>query len=622
MPNVPQLIPENQFPKQAIQASVQEQPPVASLAGSSQIFTWNIASASDEITPWGRNVTVRDRQLRDFWPSEPFLAGAIYNNSLRDATFDWEVTGPEKVAAAVTDMLKSAIAGDTFGWVPFMKKLSLDLQTQDNGSFIELIRDPGMDANSRFKNESAPVIGIAHLDSNACIRTGRIDYPIVYTDLNGRQHKMAWYQVLPFADYPSPIQSMYGTGYCGVTRILRFAQIMRSILIYTNEKVSGRHIKQIHFVSGVSRQDIKDEMGRQQEDANNAGMLRFIPASILASLDPEKPVSTASIDLASLPDGFSFDENMKWYISVLALGFGVDYQEYAPLPGGNIGSSAQSMILHRKGNAKGPADFMRSLSEAFKNYGVLPRGCELTWKDRDEQEELERAQVRKSVMEEYALALRNFVLTPEAARKDAVARGIYDQAIIAGIEKDYGLGMIGAPKQMVGGTGGNTMAEDARRTPTGAQSETAGARLEKEISEQRKGFLDVIREIGKPREVVKEKVSPPVVNVDVHNHPGKPPVVNVNPQLHADLTARLVQPVQKQKTDSALTAAINKLAQAFSAQKAPEVKVENVVNVPEQQPAQVTVHSPVTVNMPERKPKSVEIEYDKQGKPIGLKPSN
>ena len=203
--------------------------------------------------------------------------------------------------------------------------------------------------------------------------------------------------------------------------------------------------------------------------------------SILASLDPEKPVSTATLDLASLPDGFDYDQEMKWYISSLALGFGVDYQEFAPLPGGNIGSSQQSMILHRKGSGKGPAVLMRMLSEAFRNYGVLPKGCEMRFNDKDEQEELERQTVRTKAMEEYAISIRNYILTPEAARRDLVARGIYDEKTIAGIPEDYGIKQMdkNQNKNPIGQTGGNTMVEDVKRNETGAQNETGGDRLRK-----------------------------------------------------------------------------------------------------------------------------------------------
>jgi len=480
MPRTPSLTPDSQFPEQAIQRSVQEFPKADNTGGFT--WTWNIASAADQIVPWGRAVAMRDRQLRDFWPTESYLAGAVANVSFRNSVFDWEIRGVgSKVQQAVTDILLSAIAGDSFGWVPFIQKFSQDLYTQDNGAFIELVRDEGQDANSRFKGALAPVLGIAHLDSNQCVRTGNPEYPIVYTNRAGEKHKLQWFEVIPFSDYPSAIEKMNGVGYSACTRILRMAQVARSILIFKDEKISGRQYKQIHFVSGVSKQDIKDEMMRGQEEANNSGMIRFILPAILASLDPEKPVSTATIDLASLPDGFNFDEDMKWYISGLALGFGVDYQEFAPLPGGNIGSSQQSMILHRKGSGKGPAVFMRMISEGFRNYGVLPRNVEMRFNDKDEQEELEKQQVRSKALEEYAMAIRNFILTPGAARADLVRRGIYDADTITGIPAEYGIKEMdpASKRNPVGQTGGNTVREDINRNDTGKPNETVGDRLRK-----------------------------------------------------------------------------------------------------------------------------------------------
>jgi len=484
MPRPPQLTPEDQFPQETIARTVQEFPKHIDNAGG-MTFTWNIASAADLVQPWGRNVMVRDRQLRDFFPTEPYLAGAIANVGMRSAALQWEIKGPsEKVSQAVSDMLLSAYGRDTFGWANFMLLFSQDLSVQDNGAFIELIRDPTVDAGSKYKGPLAPVVGIAHLDSNACIRTGIPEYPIKYTDRQGSVHKLRWYEVIPFSDQPSAIEKMNGVGYCAVSRVLRMAQIARSLAIFKDEKISGRHFKQIHFVSGVSRTDIRDEMTRGQEEANNSGMIRFIMPSILASLDPEKPVSTATIDLANLPDGFDFDQDMKWYISSLALGFGVDYQEFAPLPGGNIGSSQQSMILHRKGSGKGPAVLMRMLSEAFRNYGVLPRGYEMRFNDKDEQEELERQTVRTKAVEEMAIAVNTKMLTPEAAARDMVNRGIWDESTIKDIPKKFWEQAITSqekPKQPVGDRGGNTILEDAGRQNTGAQNLTIGDRLRKMV---------------------------------------------------------------------------------------------------------------------------------------------
>jgi hypothetical protein len=479
---IPALIPQSQFPDDAIRASVQAFPD-ANTPGGSMVFTWNIASAADTITPWGRAPMSRDRQLRDFWPTESYLAGAIVNVCWRNAAFDWEIRGPStSVEQAVTDMLRSAIAGSAFGWTEFAMSITEDAKTQDNGFFIELIRDPTMDGASPFKNERAPVLGIAHLDANQCVRTGNPEYPVYYTDRNGKTHKLAWYQVIPFSELPSTIETMNGVGYCAVTRVLRLAQIMKSICIFKDEKISGRQYKQIHIVSGPSRQDIDDIKKRGQEEANNMGLTRYIEPAILASLDPEKPVSVATINLANLPDGFNYDQEMKWYISGLALGFGEDYQEFAPLPGGGIGSSNQSTILHRKSSGKGPAMFMK-IAEALKNYGAMPRNCEQIFEDRDEEKVIDKQTLRKLFQEEMALAIRNDVMDPQRARQIGIKRGLYTEADFAGMPPDYGVVPIrSGPKQNIGQTGGNTVSEDSARTDVGTPNNTIGARLRKMIT--------------------------------------------------------------------------------------------------------------------------------------------
>jgi hypothetical protein len=207
--------------------------------------------------------------------------------------------------------------------------------------------------------------------------------------------------------------------------------------------------------------------------------VKYIMPVILASLDPEKPVSTATIDLASLPDGFDYDQEMRWYITGLALDFGVDYQDFAPLASGNLGSSSQSSMLDRKSSGKGPAVFMRKVSSAFKTYGVLPRGCELTFEYKNTQDELEKQEIRTKAMEEIALSLRNGVLTPQAARDDLVRRGIYTRETVAGIAEEYGKDILLRGKGNVGQIGGNTMSEDTSRQDTGAQSQSVGDRLRK-----------------------------------------------------------------------------------------------------------------------------------------------
>lgn len=488
MANIPRLAPEDQFPKEAISESVQVQPDPnvsSALNAVGTILTFMLASTADQITPWGRNPMIRDRQLRDFWPTESYLAGSVASVSFRNAAFDKEIKHKSKqIVRAVTDMLDTAIAGDMIGWVPFINRLSVDLYTQDNGAFIEVIRDPGMDADSRFKGSMAPVIGISNLDSNQCMRTGNAEFPVIYTDRESREHKLAWYEVICLSDLPSPIEKMNGIGVCSVSRALRLSQIMRSIALFKDEKIGGRNPRALHIVGGVSRSELDQATKRSIEQANNKGQMRYIDPIVLASLDPEKPVSSTTLELASLPDGFDLDQEMQWYIAGLALDFGTDYQEFAPLPSGNIGSSSQSFILNRKSSGKGPRTFMDTLSGAFSYYGVLPRDTKLVFNDKNEQEESERQEIRTKAAEEAAIIVNSKIFPPEVVAKSLVRRGIYEQDDFDNTPPEWWTNALKAAEneakgQPVGNRGGNTIGEDAGRTSSGKSSQTVGDRLRK-----------------------------------------------------------------------------------------------------------------------------------------------
>lgn len=356
-------------------------------------LTIQLASSADSFLPWGKDLAGRDKQLRAFWPQETFLAGAIYTCAATHAAFDWHLEGPPRVVSACQDLLNSANLGK--GWRDFVLKVTMDLLTQDNGAFVEVIR--------KGTRPYSPVVGINHLDAGACQRTGNREFPVLYSDFDGKIHKLSWFQVIDLAEFPSPIQSMFGAQYCAVTRTLRMAQILRDIAMYKGEKVSGRFERVIHIVGGPTNKQITDNLTKSRSEADNAGLTRFVLPVIVASLDPEKPVTHVQIDLAQLPDGFNWDDELKWYIAGLALGFGRDYQDFAPLPGKNLGSGQQSEVLHLKGQGKGPALFMRLLETAFNFQGVMPQSVTFSYDDQDlgqEKQEadvhLQRATVRKT----------------------------------------------------------------------------------------------------------------------------------------------------------------------------------------------------------------------------------
>lgn len=457
------------FPEEALRRSKQEFPPAGEqFTGISTIFTAMLANVGNRITPWGLSQKLRDQQLREFWPTEPFLAGALYGVSIRNASFEWEIEGPTKLETALTDMLNGAIAGSDFGWMPFITKTSQDFLSQDNGMFVELIRDPTVDVASKFKDEKAPIIGIAHLDANRCQRTGNPKTPVIYQDRQEKQHKLRWWEVMMVNDYPSAIETMNGVGYSCVTRTLIMAQIMYSISTFKDEKIGGRFFQQIHLISGPAKQEILDVMAGDEEKADNEGLLRFIKPAIVVSLDPEKPISKETIELAGLPDGFEFDTDLKWYITNIALNAGIDYQDLAPLPTGNIGSGEQSEILHRKSRGKGPAYWMELMQTNFSNYGIIPKPAKLVFKVKDVAEEMEQAEMRTKIAEEAAILVRSGIMTPKEVRERLVRHNIFDEEDLPPVEDDFGMDIIKPGNQQLRGTdGGNTIEEDAQRVSRG-----------------------------------------------------------------------------------------------------------------------------------------------------------
>lgn len=359
--------------------------------GSGQLLAFALATVADDITPWGTNPWIRDKQLRDFWPTEPILSGTIYSLAIRDAAMTLTFDGPPRTVQAIQNLFNSANLGK--GQLDFFLKLAIDLRTQDNGAFFELIRESD--------SETAAVIGLNHLDARQCRRTGNIDTPIIYTDRLGVQHKMAWYQIISLTELPSPIEVMNGMQYCFVTRVLRAAQVLRDMSIFKREKIGGRGPTDIHLVGGVAQSRIDDKLKIDAEKADNKGLLRYMDAVVVAGLDPTQSVSVASIPIKSLPDGFDEDTTLKWYIAWLALNAGLDYQDLAPLPGGGLGTSQQSVTLDRKSRGKGLAFVQKLILQALNFHGVLPRNVTARYEEEDNAAALDEETLRKARTERY-----------------------------------------------------------------------------------------------------------------------------------------------------------------------------------------------------------------------------
>lgn len=377
----------------------------------------NVASAADTITPWGGNFPLRDAQLRTFWPTEPYFASSLFTTVSQYAAFSWSLNGPPRSVRIGQEVLNNSQLGA--GWEALLEPFLIDYFTQDNGAFFEIVR---LEDDPR-----SPVIALNHLDSAKCERTGRPEQPVIYTDREGKRHHLPWYSAIAMSEFPAPIEEAHGIGYSALTRVLRGAQIMRDIGVVKQEKAGGRFTRQVHLVSGVQTKIIEDAMMQKQAAADVQGYLRYVQPLIIASLDPTAHVSKETIDLASIPDEYDETKALEAYITLIAMAFGGDYQSYAPMPGGGLGSASQSKIMNMKSRGKGPGLFMKRMERLFNFHGVLPRTVTFKFGDQDVAAQMELTEVRRSRALEREIRVRSGEITTEVARQIAVDSGDLDE---------------------------------------------------------------------------------------------------------------------------------------------------------------------------------------------------
>lgn len=404
------------LPEPPISRSVIKQPDLQAAEGFSD-FILSIGPVGDSFHPWGTAPRERDRQLRYFWTTEPKLAGAVWIAVSKYASFRWSIDGEaERVVNAYKRLMAAVQNGE--GWHGLMTRVLIDYFTQDNGAFIEIIRTDD--------SPTAPVLSLNHLDSNRCVRTGRFDVPVIYYDSDEKPHRLNWYQVASLTEMPSPIEKYKGMQYCALTRILDEARLRRDELVYRREKASGQYNRKLFIVSGASMKSIDAAIAQQKLTARADGYQRFVQPIAVGSVDPSAKASVAEIDFSELVDSDE-DKTMRWYITTLAMIFGMEYQDFAPLSGGSFGTSTQSEVLNSKARGKGPRAFMDAVEHIFNFQGVLPTNIRFQFGEQDLNEDVDLTKLRLLRAEERAMRVKSGEIDLDTARELAVQAGDLDK---------------------------------------------------------------------------------------------------------------------------------------------------------------------------------------------------
>lgn len=403
----------------------------------------------------------RDALLRSTL-RESMWGSVIYKAASRIAAFGWNLNDAALSTLRVRraqDLLHAADAGD--GWVQFITKVVKDYTCTDNGAFVEVIRASGA-AGSR-------VIGIRHLDSLRCWRTGDPARPVVYLDLWGRPHLLQAHQVLALVDMPAADVRLRGVGQCAADRAYPSIRKLAYLDRYIVEKLAGTRPLAVYFVNGINREQLSAALSHGKQEALSQGFVTYMGATIVPTMRPEAP-EVSKIDLAGLPERVEVREERSAAYLHYAHAIGMAVQEIEPLSGQGLGTGTQTIVLDEAARGQGLASFIAQWEHKISR-DVLPSSTTFAFVNTDDKREQKaKAEITKLRVETRAAQLQSGELKgADEARQLAADAGDIPPSFLATDE---------TPTDSA--SDNEKVLSDAERAAVGAEVEDPGGEVDAE----------------------------------------------------------------------------------------------------------------------------------------------
>ncbi len=344
----------------------------------------------------------RDDVLRLTPLYESFWAGAVNIAVTKMSSMSFQVKSEIKLRAnKVRELLLGAEDGK--GWVPFLSRHLQDYLCTDNGAFIEVVRaSQGMGSR---------ILGIMHLDSRRCTRTGDPTRPVIYRDQKGVEHWMKPWQVISLSDLPSSSETYFGVGVCAASRA--YGQIYKQVSVerFIAEKVSGRRPLAVHIVGGILETQLRTALSTAEEEATRKGMINYMGAAVIPVPGDVSP-TLVTVPFAELPNGFNRKEEMDISLLAYANAIGLDPQDLQPLTGRPIGSGQQSQTLDDKALGKGLAAWRQEFTHDFNEW-IVPDLTTMFFVERDFRDQQRKAEVTQKRAEAVKTMVESGAITKE-----------------------------------------------------------------------------------------------------------------------------------------------------------------------------------------------------------------
>jgi hypothetical protein len=352
----------------------------------------------------------RDMMLRSTILHESFWSAAVAIASVKAASQSTDFDGPPRLVSYSQELM---LQWSGEGYVPSQEKGVYDFLCQDNGEFHEIVRVSNA-AGSR-------ILGLVHLDSARCLRTGDPSIPVLYRDLHGYLHEMRDYQIISLADQPDPGSGWFGVGHSAASRaythIFRLAAIERFI----TEKITGMGASKMTFIKGITTEALANLIANKSTEAKTKGLI-YYQGSILAGILTDIPFEKIDIELRGLPDGFDREQEMNLGLLAYADAIGLDPQDLQPLSSAGFGTGTQSRVLFEKSKGRWPSARTKQLTHVLMER-VFPQRVTFSFHERDLADEMQEAQVVAERAQARATMIGNGEITPQQSQQMAADNG-------------------------------------------------------------------------------------------------------------------------------------------------------------------------------------------------------
>lgn len=304
--------------------------------------------------------------------------------------------------------LRAARAHDMFlnangsrGWKSWIKQDARDFLTSDNGSFTEIVR-----ASSA---SGSKILGMVHLDSKRCRRTGVPETPIVYRDLNGTEHEMKYWQVFSLADMDDPADSFFGIGLSAASRAYDVIRKWAAMERFTLEKVTGGRPLSLEFITGITEKQLQDAINTQMAERKGRGGVAYGGVVLIPFMQKEG-ISHVSVPIQALPDNFNRQTELNSTLLAYANAIGMDVQDLQPLTGSPLGTSMQSQVLADKADGKGIEVYYSELSDKL-NLNMLDDSTTFYPAEKDYRDQKQKADINKTIADFTDVNIKNGTMT-------------------------------------------------------------------------------------------------------------------------------------------------------------------------------------------------------------------